>query len=172
MANKVISQDNKQAWRNPWVLGWTAMVVIVLGANIGMITMAVVTNPGLVNEDYYEQGKQFERNMLSRREERAALNWQMQLGLPDALREAEPVTLSFRTRDGMGAPLSGADVQLFAYRPADASADFSVPLNEVEPGRYQARVGFPLKGLWDVVVQVRRDGNKMQYPKRIHVEAS
>ena len=57
MSNKKISQDNPNAWRNPWVLGWLALVAVVLVVNAVMITIAFVTNPGLVTEDYYEKGQ-------------------------------------------------------------------------------------------------------------------
>ena len=49
-----ISQSNNRAFRNPWVIAWIALVVIVLAVNIAMITLAVTTNPGLVDKDYYE----------------------------------------------------------------------------------------------------------------------
>jgi len=169
MSEKFVSQSNKRAFRNPWVIGWTAMVVIVLGANIGMITMAVVTNPGLVNADYYEKGKQFERNVVSRQQERAAIGWDMALNLPQRLRMAEKATLSFQSADAEGRPLAGAEVKLFAYRPADKAADFSLPMTEVAPGRYEAEVGFPLKGLWDLIVHVERGGKELDLPRRIHV---
>lgn len=169
MSKKFLSQSNKRAFRNPWVIGWTAMVVIVLGANIGMITMAVVTNPGLVNEDYYEQGKEFERNIVSRQQERAAIGWEMDLNLPQQLRTAEAATLSFQSADADGEPLDGARVELFAYRPADKTADFSLPMTEVAPGRYEAEVGFPLKGLWDLIIRVERGGRELNLPRRIHV---
>ena len=44
------------AWRSPWFIGLDWMVAVVLAVNATMITLAFVTNPGLVIDDYYERG--------------------------------------------------------------------------------------------------------------------
>ncbi|MCW8957281.1 MAG: FixH family protein, partial [Gammaproteobacteria bacterium] len=80
--SKRISQDNPHAWRNPWVLGWIALVVIVLVVNIAMISLAFITNPGLVTEDYYEKGIDHEENFNKRMAARSALGWSYRTEFP------------------------------------------------------------------------------------------
>jgi len=165
-----ISQSSRQALRNPWVLGWFVMLAVVLTANIGMITTAVVTNPGLVNENYYERGRNYERNMRRQQAARAALGWEMLFSPPAQPRAATPEPYRFTARAADGSPLRGAEVRLFAYRPADAGADFQVPLREVEPGRYEADATFPLKGIWDLIVEIRHGDNRNDLAHRLIVQ--
>jgi nitrogen fixation protein FixH len=164
-----ITQASKRAMRNPWVLGWIAMVVIVLGVNIAMVTLAITTNPGLVTKDYYERGQDYEQHMASRRAERAKLGWQLDLKQPAASLIDQPGAYRFTALDAKGKPLAGAQVVLYAYRPSNAGNDFSVPMTEAAPGVYQANVAFPLKGVWDLIVNVKRDGHDYDVPQRIHV---
>lgn len=171
VADKTISQSNRRALRNPWVLGWLAMVLIVLGMNAAMVVLAVVTNPGLVVDDYYERGRDFERNILSRHVARSALGWQMNLDVPERLARQRPDTFRLVVADALGRPLSDARVQLFAYRPSDAKADFAVTLPEQGFGRYQTEIAFPLKGIWDLIVHVEHDGQTSDLPRRVSVKA-
>ncbi len=68
------SQYSKQALRNPWVIGWIAMVVLVLIINMFMISQAVITAPGLVNDQYYDKGKNYHKT-VARRQQVESLGW-------------------------------------------------------------------------------------------------
>ncbi|HEB99524.1 MAG TPA: nitrogen fixation protein FixH [Thiotrichales bacterium] len=171
-ARKRISQHNSQALRNPWVLGWLALVVVVFAVNAGMVITAVVTNPGLVDEDYYEKGRDFERTFVSRMEARNRLGWSVALELPPRIALGEQALYRFVVTDDRGLPLTGAHVSVHAYRPSDADADFRFPMEEVAPGRYEAKVSFPLKGIWDVMLKVEREGDNYELQRRISVAAS
>ena len=80
-----ISQSSKKAFRNPWVLGWIALVVTVVTVNTFMISMAVVTNPGLVEENYYERGQDHEQNFLTKKMAIQSLGWETKLDLPETI---------------------------------------------------------------------------------------
>lgn len=164
------SQSSKRAWRNPWVIGWIGLVVVVLGVNITMITLAVTTNPGLVNDEYYERGRTFERRFHQRLQERNTLGWQSNLDLPQPITLGSVQAYRFHVTDQVGQPLQHAEVQFSAYRPADATADFVRPLMETAPGRYEAEFAFPLKGLWDVIVHVRQGDKSYDVARRINVQ--
>ncbi|MCW8847766.1 MAG: FixH family protein, partial [Sedimenticola sp.] len=58
--------EKQSPWRNPWVLGWVGLVVVFLLANFVMIYLAITKNPGLVVDNYYERGQDYEKNMLKR----------------------------------------------------------------------------------------------------------
>ena len=150
MNGKVISQSNKQALRNPWVLGWIGLVTVVLLVNAGMITMALLTNSGLVEEDYYEKGRDHERNFLKKQAARHALGWNFKLDVPEDLILGQAHTLRFNVVDRLGLAVEGLDVEVLAYRPSDADADFKLEMQAFAPGQYQARAMFPLKGVWEL----------------------
>ncbi len=150
MNSKVISQSNKQALRNPWVLGWIALVTVVLLVNAGMITMALLTNSGLVEEDYYEKGRDHERNFLKKQAARHALGWNFKLDVPEDLILGQAHTLRFNVVDRLGLAVDGLDIEVLAYRPSDADADFRLEMQAFAPGQYQASAVFPLKGVWEL----------------------
>ena len=165
-----ISQSNKRAMRNPWVLGGLALIGTVLAVNIAMITLAVVTNPGLVSKDYYERGRYNERHYIQRVTERKALGWTARLEVPESIQLGATQTYRVAIVDHVGEPLRGAQVVLHAFRPADAKADFSLPLQEVGAGIYQVPAEFHLKGIWDLLIDVKRDGKSFELPRRIAVQ--
>jgi len=160
------SQSNKRAFRNPWVIGWIALVVIVLAVNIAMITLAFTTNPGLVDKDYYEKGRNFENNVQKQIAARNALGWTGNLDIPDALSRNHASPIRFSVVDEKGLPLGNLKVTLINYRPSDATADFISEMNEYSPGQYQATVTYPLKGLWEVTLHVDRGDQQFDLIKR------
>lgn len=165
-----ISQSNKQAFRNPWVLGAIGLITVVLAVNITMITLAITTNPGLVSKDYYERGRYNERHYLQRVAERSALGWTASLEVPASIHQGATQTYRIAITDHVGEPLRGAQVVLNAFRPSDAKADFSMPLEEVGAGIYQGAVEFQLKGIWDLLIDIKRDDKALEMPRRISVQ--
>jgi len=53
------------AWQNPWLVAWVGAVFLVLGVNIFMAYLAFRTSPGLVVNDYYARGQDYEKHMVS-----------------------------------------------------------------------------------------------------------
>ncbi|SCZ60900.1 FixH family protein [Thiohalomonas denitrificans] len=171
-AKRLFSQSNKQGWRNPWVIGWISLLVIVLGVNIGMVSLAVITNPGLVDRDFYDSGQAMEQQYRKRQAARTALGWDLELDLPKKSVAGRPDVYRLNLLDKQGQPIRGADVRLTAYRPSDASADFDVALKEAAAGRYDGYLALPLKGIWDLRVHVSRGEDSWDITRRISAEAS
>lgn len=168
---KKISQDNPRAWRNPWVIGWVSLVAIVLLVNITMISLAVFTNPGLVSEDYYERGRNYEKTVTTRIAARNALGWTISTDFP-----AEPVMnriekYRFNAVDKNGVPVSNGQVTANVYRPSDVKADFKVQMSEIVPGVYAGDINFPLKGQWEVTISLQRDEDIYDFSRRASVLA-
>ncbi len=171
-AKRFLSQSNKQGLRNPWVIGWVALVIIVLGVNAGMITLAFVTNPGLVDKDYYESGQALEKGYLQRQAARNALGWQLALELPKKNIAGMPAMYRLHLRDKQGQPIRDADVRLTAYRPSDAGADFEVALKEAAAGQYDGYLALPLKGIWDLKIHVSRGSESWDLTRRVSAQPS
>ncbi|NOZ53587.1 MAG: FixH family protein [Gammaproteobacteria bacterium] len=168
---KRYSQDNPQALRNPWVIGWLGVVVLFLTVNAVFIVLSIVTSPGLVVEDYYEQGRQFEDNASKLFAARNALQWQTKLEIPEYIRVNTPDIYRFSAVDLRGLPIKNAEVNLVAYRPSNAGADFTTALYQYAPGLYQASIHFPLPGIWDLNIHVQREADNYQQTHRISVSA-
>jgi nitrogen fixation protein FixH len=157
------------AWRSPWVIGWLALVGVVLAVNATMILLAFLTNPGLVIDDYYERGRDVERTIATRLAE--APGWTMSLDTPSDVSEDRATKVRFFVVDQVGQPVRPDKVTYYAYRPSDRSADFSLPMVEEAPGRYVAEVNFPLPGLWDTLVAAETAGQEVAFDQRIGVAA-
>ncbi|MEJ2395867.1 MAG: FixH family protein [Candidatus Thiodiazotropha sp.] len=159
--------DKNSAWRSPWVIAWVAMVVIFFTMNMVMIYFAQSNNPGLVAEDFYDRGQDYEKNMLKRQARNPG--WHMKVVLPKKIGVDEPVICRFTVSDKDGEPVDPTAVIFYAYRPSDAKQDFNVPMQQVEPGIYEAEVRFPLLGAWDTLVSAKRGDDEYNTPKRIGV---
>jgi len=155
------------AWKSPWVIVWIASVIAVLGVNLVMVYLAVVTNPGLVAKNYYEHGQHYERTMLSRSAQDPG--WTLRADMPREINAGEPTKIRFFLVDKAGQPVTPKAVELFVYRPSDATRDFSVPMAPEGPGRYVAEVSFPLIGVWDTLVAARNGDDEYHVGKRIEV---
>lgn len=167
----MISQDNKQAMRNPWVLGWLALLITVVGVNIAFIVTAFVTSPGLVDENYYEKGRDHEKNFQQKMEARSRLGWNITLQTPAKILLGVPTAYSVNVVDRLGNPLKDATVTLQAYRPSDASADFTTELEFVANGVFQSKLALPLKGIWDISITVSQGEEKLSAERRVIVQA-
>lgn len=166
-----ISQDNKQAMRNPWVLGWLGLLAFVLLVNVVFIVTAFNTSPGLVEEGYYEKGRDHEENFQKRMEARNRLGWEMNLHTPEEILVNQPRTYSLNIVDKAGLPLKDAEVTFQAYRPSDSAADFAGEMEMLSTGVYQSRLDFSLKGIWDLKVMVRQGDDELEVSRRINVLA-
>ncbi len=163
------SQSNPQATRNPWFLAWVALVVLVLTVNLIFYLFALSSDPGLVEEDYYEQGRAYERTAKSRQERQASLRWQTRLNIADVARVGEPFSVMFYVDDAKGLPLSDAQVQLHAYRPSDADADQYLTLEPIAAGAYQGQLSLTLVGVWELRIAVHYGDDRYELVRRIRV---
>ncbi|NNJ83613.1 MAG: nitrogen fixation protein FixH, partial [Gammaproteobacteria bacterium] len=114
MNSSSVPPTPRPAWRNPWILGGGFIIVVVLSANAAMIYLAIDSNPGLVVEDYYDKGQDYEKTVLTRQ----ALSQQLSLRI-DAPREiqlGEATTFQLTGVDNTDQPIQIDAVTLHAYR--------------------------------------------------------
>jgi nitrogen fixation protein FixH len=161
------STQQASNWKNPWVIGWIALIVVVLGVNIAMVTLAIATNPGLVHDDYYERGRDVERTIQTRLAE--GPGWTIRIDTPSDIRAEQTAKVRFAVVDKAGLPVSSDQVTYYAYRPSSAERDFSLPMSEVGPGLFEAEVTFPLGGIWDTLVAVTQGDDEHSFAERISV---
>jgi nitrogen fixation protein FixH len=113
--------------------------------------------PGVVSHDFHKKELLFNEYLAQfhRQQERG---WRIQKGWlhPPVLGEAATFKVIARTRGGER--LSGAAVSGRFLRPADSRLDTAFTLRESEPGVYLAELRLPAAGRWDLVLQVRKDG--------------
>lgn len=162
-----MSMAKSSPWRSPVVLVWSALLLAFFVANGVFIYLALNNNPGLVVDDYYERGQDYEKNMLKRMA--ADPGWQMRIELVSQPVVKEPSSIRFYLADAQGQMLVPDSVQVFAYRPTDAAYDFNQPMSDLTNGVYQAEIKFPLPGIWDMLVVVTQEGAEYSQAQRVNV---
>lgn len=167
---KKYSQSSPEGKRNPWVIAWFGIIGIFLSANAIFIVFAFTSNPGLVTEDYYEQGRLYEKNAIKRLATQNRLQWESKLEIPDTIILNTPDTYRFSAVDSRGLPIRDAEITVVAYRPSDADADFSTSLNYIAPGLYQGLLSFPLPGAWDLNINIQHGEDQMKIVQRVSVQ--
>lgn len=166
------SQSNSDALRNPWVIAMIALVLTFLTVNAVFIVLAIVTNPGLVVEDYYEHGRSYERNAFKKLAAQSRMQWDTRLDLPADIIQNLTDSYRFSAVDQRGLPIQNAEVQMIAYRPSDAAADLDTTMKQIAPGIYEAELSLPLPGVWDIKVLVRDHKDEYELRQRVNARAS
>ncbi|RRQ20373.1 hypothetical protein D5687_09665 [Guyparkeria sp. SCN-R1] len=117
--------------------------------------------PGTVAHDYQEKAKQFQaydamRDAQDKRGWRVHRGW---LGEPVV---GQSTPFQIQVLDEAGQPVEGAEVTAHFLRFSSKSLDFTRQLDEVKPGMYQAGITPTRPGRWEIIVDVRRDGETHQ----------
>ncbi len=158
----VQAMESVEARRRPLIpahIFWPGLVVSILGlsvlANVALVLSATSDNGAQVEEDYYQQAVDWDAHRELLRES-AALGWgaAVELGAPGT---GQRVTL----RDRAGQPLDGATGRLLA-RHATQAQGLEGALTPVpgSPGVYTSRIALDRPGLWDLTVDVEREGQR------------
>lgn len=160
--------EKDSALKSPWIRGLIVMMFIVFAANVTMITLAFKTSPGLVVDDYYEKGKNYNKS-LEKMAAQEALGWGTELLIPESILVGEKTRYGLTVVDKSGSVLSVDKVDVYAFRPSDVNADFSTQMSLKAEGEYIDDITFPLPGVWDLVVNIIRDNDQFEITKRIFV---
>lgn len=163
-----ISQVNNQALKNPWVLGVIGFLLVVISVNALFIYLAFKQPPNLVVDNYYERGKAYAMKEAAVEQEKK-LGWSGVVMSPPNSRvnQQQPYEVLIQGENSAGLNLDS--VTLFAYRPSDMTADFSVPMNKMSAGRYSADIAFELPGNWDLIVEAKLGDDEFLIPRRIYI---
>ncbi|VAW62131.1 hypothetical protein MNBD_GAMMA10-820 [hydrothermal vent metagenome] len=167
----LISQNNPRALKNPWVLGWIVLVIIVFSVNIGFISLAFITSPGLVDQNYYANAQDYEENLVKYRTAQSALGWTYQVHFPLQPVIHKKARYQLTVVDKIGQPLTGARISMSAYRPSDAAADFEQHFSEVGAGIYEAYISFPLKGRWEMTLSIEHQQRHFKFTRDARILA-
>ncbi|MDB2705635.1 FixH family protein [Pseudomonadota bacterium] len=164
----IISQHNKEALKNPWVLGLILFLLTFLSANAVFIYLAFKSPPNLVVEDFYERGERYEETQKKIEKEKS-LGWVGQIMTPATMRVNQHQTYEVLLQGKNSVRIALNSVVINAYRPSDARADFSETMAPSQPGIYKAELSFPLPGIWDVIVVAKDGEHEFLVTKRVNI---
>ena len=121
--------------------------------------VASISYTGVVTDQAYEKGLQYNQT-IAKAETQERLGWSSTL-----VKSGGGIQFELRDRDKN--PLSGAKVFVWLIRPVHSGIDQNFEMKETVAGAYYATVAVPEKGLWEVRIEVRKDGHTYQAAKRM-----
>ncbi|WP_234084704.1 FixH family protein [Azonexus sp. R2A61] len=130
----------KEPW--PWILMAGPGLVIVAG--IITVWLAVVSNDGLVTDDYYKQGLAVNQR-LQRDHQAAALSLQA-----DLMRSEDAIRLLVSATDSAAIP---QEIVLKLAHPTQAGHDQSIVMKSLGQGFYEGRLTTSVVGRWHVTLE-------------------
>lgn len=138
-------RSNNQPWykeRWPWILISGPAIVIVAGAVT--VWLAVVSNDGLVTDDYYKQGLAV--NQQLQREHQAG-----NLGLhADVMRAGANIRLLLRAEGDANLPMA---ITLKLAHPTRAGQDQALQMTSEGQGFYSGKLAAEVTGRWLVSIE-------------------
>ncbi len=165
-------QDNRDwsvVWKNPFVIAWMVILIVVLAVNFFMVSMAIVTNPGLVIDDYYEQGKRMDV-ILAEQKRMEKIGWQLNVEMP-VLSEGKTEKVKLQVLDKENNPLDVETAILYYYRPSDRNLDGNIEMIATgKTGEYEQQVQLPKKGKWDLIMEVTKGDIRINLGRSIMVQ--
>ncbi len=139
--------------KSPIMMFMLVLFIALVGATVYRIITALETHPGLVVEDAYSSGKRYAET-LNQKSQLTQLGWTLNLATPKVVTHNIKQTYTVNSAQN-GKALANALVTAYFYRPLEKAHDFSINMAfHQEINQYQAQVTLPLKGRWDVVIEV------------------
>jgi hypothetical protein len=151
----MLSQKNKKSWSNPWFVGLIGVVATAVLVNSLLIWKAYHDRSTLVDHEYSTNDRKSDTETIDDIQAQNTLAWKVTVKQPKLLKLATPASYEIDVADRQGIPVSG-QMEVVAYRSADAEKDFSVLFKEVAAGQYQGSISFPLKGYWELRIRITR----------------
>ncbi len=131
---------------------------VVIGVNMVMMKLAILTLPGTDVDSAYSASLAYE-NEIAAAHDQNARNWKVDAHIQ---RSADGgATLQVEARDNSGKPMSGLKFQGRFERPTDRGADKSVALTETGIGIYRGSASLIVPGQWDLVLEGDAAGRRM-----------
>jgi nitrogen fixation protein FixH len=140
--------------KSPMAVSMLVLFLILVGATVYRIITAIETHPGLVVEDAYLSGEAYAET-LNARNQLLAQGWTLNLNTPKVVKHGIEQTYTAVSAKN-GKVFSAAKAVAYFYRPLEMKHDFSKSMYVNKEGVYQVEVILPLKGRWDVLIEITK----------------
>jgi nitrogen fixation protein FixH len=140
------------------------VLMLYLGVNGVMFWFSLHSGTDLVAKDYYSRAERYNDTIAAEAASRAT-GWRARVTADSAADGA----LTLVVADAAGRPVTGLTGEALAYRPSDAALDQALALSELpgQPGAYRLRFARPARGLWEVSLDLRADGGRLDQRLRV-----
>ena len=135
-----------------------AFFAVVIGVNMTMMKLAILTLPGTEVDSAYTASLGYEKEIAAARDQ-AARHWQVDAHVKRGVDGG--ATVRVEARDESGRPMTGLKFQGRLERPTDKRADLPLKLAEVGIGIYRGETPTIAPGQWDLVIEGDSAGRRM-----------
>ncbi|MBI5642498.1 MAG: FixH family protein [Deltaproteobacteria bacterium] len=148
--------------KNYWPLAIAASLGVVFLVNFFFLYMAVKSDDGLTDKNYYEKGLLYDSQLKNRKE----LGWKIELSMGSEQDSNRKIYVTVTDKEGR--PLKDASVKLVLMRPATDKYDRVLNLTSAK-GQYIGDIAIPLGGWWDLKISAGQGRLEMEETFRIKV---
>lgn len=139
--------------------------VIVAAVNFGFIYVSVTSYDGLVEDNYYNRALNYQEEKIEL-ERQQTLGWNFST---KTVKQKDQLFYTLEVKDKSGKAIDKAHAEVTFFRPTQSGFDQSLTLNETKAGTYQGSVNLPLKGVWDVHINFKKNAEKWKKKERLTV---
>jgi nitrogen fixation protein FixH len=162
-------EAGETALQSPWVWALLILIGVAFVANGVLIYLAYKGTPNLVSTDYYERGENYQTQQKIENRMKGSLGWRMEAAREIAASAGKPAPVTVTITDKNGLSAEPESVKLYAYRPSDARYDFNLPMTKAGNSQFSAQAAFPLKGIWDLIIEAQKGDELIKITRRITV---
>ena len=159
--------QNKQTTKRskiPYI--FFAFFGVVIAVNIGYIYIAKKTWRGVVTEDSYQKGLNYNET-LKQAEKQKELGWQVDIRPRSAGKNKMEILINvIADKSPTNADTS---VNITFTRPTQEGFDFSV-IADTSSGTNKFDINFPLPGQWDAIILISKGEEKLYLTRRYVVQ--
>lgn len=145
----------------PWL--FVGGFAIIIAVNAVLIVQAVRTFSGLVVEQPYKKGIEYNA-AAAQLDEQRRLGWTVSAALTP---QDGGAVVELRWADRDGAPLDGLSVAGEFRRPVENLPAVPVAFTAIGGGRYRSFVALPKAGAWDLHASASRSGARFLLAERL-----
>jgi nitrogen fixation protein FixH len=154
--------------KSPIMVLMFVLFIALVGATVWRIMTALETHPGLVVADAYETGERYGET-LKNRAALAKQGWTLELIVPKTPTHNVKQTYTAISQKHEKS-YNKANATAFFYRPLEMQHDFSRPMIRKSDGSYEVEVSLPLKGRWDLLVEISKGHFLQQNSARLFAQ--
>lgn len=151
---------------SPWPVAVAVFLAAVFTVNLIMLTVAIKSDDGVTDENYYEKGLFYDSQRATDKE----LGWEIALDFKSVPRPGSLNDIEIRIRDRNGAPVADAVVKAVLKRPATNRFDYSFACLQ-RGASYRGSVEIPSGGYWDLEIMAFRGEKAIERVFRVKVDA-
>ena len=145
-----------------WIAGFFLIIFAVNGL---LAYLALSTNTGLETNDAYKKGVAYNEDIARAKGQD---NTKLSVSIAADPQPDKLVRLSVRVRDASDAPYMDKKISVLFFRPTKEGYDKQIMLKEKKPGVYRGNIMLPLRGIWDMKLEIK-DADKLVYKSKSRV---